>query len=418
MREPSIRNPQTFVRVRRQEVRRLANAIGNAAMDTMAKWPASGEGRQIKDITEQVSRLLDGSPNVGAVSKSFAELRFSVDAIQGLMTNSHFVSFVSNRIVDPYDPKRTTFQTRVTDLIASIRDDMETFEAIRHLGGKSSEALRNVTPAQKDGPIEFVFDRGILRIQHRISSAGDHHRVNAENARLALLTSSQTLLKHLAERNHDKRITTLINEAMALVHDRRDVIALGLNSIALSLLAADEDGEMAGPVLAQLRALNAGIGMYLAQFPEWVRFTESAAAVEFTPDDVDIVRHAGEVLLADLTKASAIVDPEVPRTVRWILGTLSAPKMALKRAVFASIRMIENFVSVVYTTFSGWLDAVNTGVKKTMTAAGAAASGVLLLLAATKVAEMVSPTATQTIQTAWLKDAADIVRQAMPDIVK
>lgn len=399
-------------------MRRLANAIGNAAMDSMAKWPAKGEGRHIKDVAEQVSRLLDGSPSIGAVSKSFAELRFSVDAIQGLLSNSHFVEFVANRIVDPYDPKRTTFRTRVNDLTTSIRDDMDAFEAIRHLGGKSSEALRGVTPAQKDGPIEFVFDRGILRIQHRIASAGDHQKVNAENARLALLATSQTLLKHLAEGNHDKRIATLISEAMVLVHDRRDVIALGLNSIALSLLAADDDGEMAGPVLAQLRALNAGIGMYLAQFPEWVRFTESAAAVEFTPDDVDVVRRAGEVLLADLTKASTIVDPEVPRTVRWILGTLSAPKTALRRAVFASIRMIENFVSVVYTTFSGWLDAANTGVKKTMTAAGAAASGVLLLLAATKVAEMVSPTATQTIQSAWLKDAADIVRQAMPDIVK
>ncbi len=416
MRKPIIRNPQTWTRIARLDLRRLANDIGNEAMYLSGRWPASGEGRRVKEASEQVSRLMDGQQPVNSLSRAFAELQIAASALGALSSNSFFDKHLSMLATRANDGDRTPLGQILKDTVGSVTQYIDEYEKKPIPTATVAAQILEVTPPQKVGPIEFVFRDGMLRIQQIASSPADADRHNVEQAREALLEIGGSLYAELASSNADRRILETLSDLQTRIRSGANVIALGVANIACQLVFATCEDELAPAVVARLQAYSINLGMFVGQFPEWIRYSENAAIAEYSPQDIDAIHSAGRDLADNLKSAAETVDPEIPRTIRWMVAAIKNPSMAAKRSVFAAIRTIENFVSVVFKTFGELLGSVKDGAKKGTVVAVSGVVVVALLTAAVNVAKSVSPTAARVIQTTWLSKAADLVLKAMPEV--
>lgn len=249
----------------------------------------------------------------------------------------------------------------------------------------------------------------MLRIRHIAALADDADRANAESGALALEELGGRIVHALASSNCDRRLISVAEDMVSRVRARQDIIQLGIANISAQLTFDTGKEELPDVLFAQLQAFSISLSMYVAQFPQWTRFSENAAMAEYTAGDVKSVYEAGRHFAQELENAKSAVDDEVPHTLRWMLEAIRSPRLAAKRTVFAAIRTIENLVSVVLTTFGEILGSAKDGAKKGVKVAVTGVVGTALLLAAAKAASSVSPAAAKVIQSSWLSKAADIV---------
>lgn len=395
----------------RLRTRRLANEIGVEAMKLMDHWPANGEGRAIKEATEQVSRLMD-SGRVPSLPKAFSEQLAAANLLEGLLENQFFSVYIASKKAQEPRSVGYSLGDAIRRIATESRQDIEDFENVIVVRKPTSgELLRRITPPQKLGPIEFEFINNVLRIRHSASVPGMLDKANVEKAREALLGQGRILSAQLKNANVDGRICQLLEEVVSRIDNRQDVIALGIANVAIQLVVQECSHEIAEPTAVALKAFSINIAMYVAQFPDWVRYSENAAMAEYTVSDVEAVYSAGVELVDRLQKAGEAVDKEIPRTIAWMITAVRDHRTTAKRAVFGTIRTIENLVAIVFTSFSEWLGAADDGIRNGVKAAVKPATAMFLLLAAADAATSVSPTAARVLQSAWLGEAAKMVRR-------
>ena len=408
-----LKNPQTWVRVKRVELHRLANEIGNEAISILSRWPKSGEGRAIKELTEQISRRLDGQQPGGGFAVALDELQFAARQFEVIGKNEFFIREMANNPLKSRKGDSSPMLDHINTVIIEVRNFATNYPPKPKSEATTTEILEEIIPPQKIGPAHFEIVGGVLRLRHIPATIEQIDEHNADRARKGLIESGDWLLSNFRSSNADVRLIETIEDIQTRLKSNEDIIQLGIASIACQLVFSSYEQEFADVIAARMQAYCITVGMYVGQFPQWIRFSENAAMAEYDPADILTLYSAGQELVSKLRDAGPSVDPEVPRTLSWMLEAIRDPNKAVRRTVFAAIRTIENLVVNVFSAFGDVLNGAVSGTKAGTKLAFQGLVAVGLLTAAAHVATAVSPAAAKVLQTNWMGKAAKIVLEAL-----
>jgi hypothetical protein len=427
-------NLHTWTRVTCLDLQHIGQNIGNAALDGIKYWPESGEGRAVKAASERLFRLLEKTHDRSDLNYVFDNLDSVMAELKLVRANSYFKSHISSRIYKDRSGNRRTFKESLDSQIGGF-EAFATVNRPKKVLSKaaneepegefpltptasdenSAQQLDEITPEQKAGPLQFEVRNSVLRIKKQPGRLNNEDKKSIIAARSALEENAFSLAKLLSESNCDPRLIDVVKEVHDIIASGADVIRLGIVNFTCDYLFSRLSEEIPDVAAARFQGLNVAIGLYVAQFPEWHRFTENAAKAEIENEDIARTYDIGKAILPALRAARGLVDPEVPKSLELILEALKNPKLAGRRALFGVIRTLENLLAKIISEFANALWAVtegaHNGAKKATTVIVAGG----LLLAVANTAANLSPTAERVIKATWLKQAADILRRGLKD---
>lgn len=416
--EMAINNPQTWSRLTRSRMRQLANLIGNEVMRSMAKWPQSGEGRSIKAATESISRRLDGQQPLRDLQRAFDELISSANDFQSILNNPYFRGGLGLSTVKRANSREVdTFSSVIEGLINETQVYIQSY--LKSLPPPPTPAeiaaleVAELVPEQKTGPLRFALVDGVVRVDHQSATPAARDLQNVNAARQELVAQGRAGAEYLRTANFDPRLTEEVLGIVARLEAVQDVIALGVAAISFQQVVDSFKEELPDFWSAKLQGFALSLSMYVAQFPEWMRFAENAADAEYSSDDVTRLYVAGHNLTEQLKVEGQLVDPEVPRSLAFLLESVRDPRRAVKRTVFAAIRSIENLISVVVKAFGTIVSGTAEGAKKGVSSATTIIVGSTLLYAAANAAVHIDPAAGRVLRTSWLGKAGKLILDNM-----
>ena len=407
--------PQTWARLRRIELRDLANTVGNEALAHLPQWPSSGEGRAVKERTEIITRRMDGPQQLRDLNLAFGHLLETTRDFTAILHNDFFKTVLASKMYKNRDGQSIALSSRVEELVNDVENYVADYRASLPPPPTPSQLavqqVEKIIPDQKIGPVRFEISDGVLKISHQPAIAGRGDDKNAESARRELVARAGEVIELLEKGNQDPRLIELTLDLKARLESKQDIIQLGIASITFQLACDGSREEMASVIHAKLQGLALSVGMYVAQFSEWAKFAENAAMADFNPGDVTKLFQTGSKLVDELRDAVSSVDPEVPKTLAFLLEAIRDPKRAAKRTVFAAVRTMENLVAVVMKScgmvIGGVPEGLRSGVK--------IAASTLLLYAAAQTAIAISPAAARVLQSNWLEKAGKLVLESMKE---
>lgn len=165
-----------------------------------------------------------------------------------------------------------------------------------------------------------------------------------------------------------------------------------------------------------LQSHTVGIGMYVAQFPDWARFTENAAAIQVSVADVpSLANLVGSI--AGATDFTEIADPEVPRTLKQLKLFAENPGKSTSRAALAVVRTVENLVIRIFSYGADFIEKTAAkAVDSASTVSSKAIVGTLLAIGLSAALGL-GPIAGKVEGMGWMKDAIEIVQRQL-DVLK
>lgn len=318
----------------------------------------------------------------------------------GSLINGHITEF--DNFVAAHRPSRDDLSKAQAAPPHPAFDDVD-------LGGR----LLEIAPEQQIGPLQFEFRDGVLRIKHEGAEADERGRQNIASAKEALLSEGHALIENLVASNCDQRLTETVQGIHAKISAEIDIIHLGISNLACGQMASRFESELPDVIAARLEGYSVGISLFVGQYPAWHRFVENAAAADYDLADVRKTYEAGTALLPHLREASTIVNPEVPRSVEWVLEAISNPRRSRKRALFGAIRTLENLLARIFAEFAGLLRSVLAGVNSGGKRSASVLVAAGLLYAAANAAAELSLAAGRIAKANWLEQAAKIVRRGL-----
>ena len=404
-------NPQTWTRVTRIHLRGLASELGNEAMKLINRWPASGEGREIKAATERVAQLLAGQQPTRSLERAYGEISKAAEEFESVLANRFFQEEMAGRPLAGRKPRSRSMDEWISGSISEARNFIRENPVPKPSAAEGIEKL--VPQVQKIGPAQFEVSEGVLRLRHGVDEPAERDRQNVDRARASLVAEGSWLIENLVGSNADRRLVDLIQDMQERLRSTTDVIQLAIANMSCQLVADRFEDEFSPVLAGRMNGYTAAIGMYVGQFPEWIRFSENAAMAEYDAADIRAIHSAGIDLVASLREASTTVDPEVPHTLAWMLEAIADPRKAVRRTVFAAIRTIENLVAAVLRASGMVLGGAVTGAQKGVQLATKGIVAVSLLTAAANVAIRVSPASVKILQASWLGKAGKLVLGAI-----
>ncbi|WP_445191830.1 hypothetical protein ACT009_14825 [Sphingomonas sp. Tas61C01] len=421
-------NVQTWTRTKRLDLQNLASAVGNAAMSEFELWPrvAINEvsaGRAVKACAERIAKKLERTHASSDIGWQFSVFESASEELREINENHFFQEVLASKVVRKRSGDSEPLGGQVRNEIVSISAFMASNQPeppapLRVARPPSiptaAERLRALTPDQQIGPVQFEYDGSVIRVRHYGSAIPEIDRASAEQARIALLDEGDWLVGNLQGSNTDRRLTSTIEGMQSRLRERQDVIQLGIANLACDQVTKRLGEELADVMGARLHAYTIGISFYVAQFPEWQRFSENAAAAEHTPADAQLAYQAATRLVAKLDELPELVDPEVPMSIRLVVEALGHPSRATRRAVYALLRILENFAAKALSEFSGMYGAISSGARKGVEAGLKGTAAIAVVFAATQLASSISPPAARVLKATWLAKAAQIAE----DLIK
>lgn len=271
---------------------------------------------------------------------------------------------------------------------------------------------------QRVAPVQFDIVNGRLVILTQTSAVGSEDRANVTAARDELTNRGAEIIHQLERSNCDKRLLDTFVDLQDKLRSDADVVRLGLSNIACEVMSHQFDSEHPLAVAAMIKSHAVGVSMYVAQFPEWQRFTEQAAAIEFSVEAVPAITSAVNAVVEQLVGREELADPEVPQTLLALRQLIEDPRKATKRMIFAVWRSLENLVIKVYRYGADFLDKVIS--KSIDTGSTIIGRGVVvaLMTAALSGAVAMTPIASQIAQSAWIEAASSVVRAQIEALTK
>ncbi|OWV78758.1 hypothetical protein ATY78_11675 [Rhizobium sp. R635] len=216
--------------------------------------------------------------------------------------------------------------------------------------------LAKVVPEQKISPVHFDISNNVLKIEHFENKAKLEDVDNIFAARTALIEQGRKVLDELGRSNCDRRFLSDVNALQEKLETSQDIIQLGILNISCEDQRRQVEAELPEVVASKLRSHFGTIAMYVAQFQDWARFAENAAAVELNEADV---RRSQSIALEIATKFDEMpetVSTEVPTTIRLLSHAISDPARASKRVSFALVRTIENLFIRIFGYAAKFVD--------------------------------------------------------------
>lgn len=282
-------------------------------------------------------------------------------------------------------------------------------------GPSTKEAIRDlksIVPAQKIAPVKFVINNNIISIEDYTSSSRYTDKKNIADAKAEIINNGKKIVEHLKKSNCDRRLIENIESLHKHIDADSNAVQLGISNISFGVMAGVFIKELPDAVNAMLHSHNMSINMYIAQFPDWVKFSENASSAELTLEDVEKVRDSSDFIASFIENNEGIAEPKVLKAFRRIGDLARNPSASSKRAVFAVIRTIENLISKIleYT-----IEYFEQTIRTTIKATAKATSIVLLTLAINGSAELISLSPKMN-ELSWLKNAITIVRKQLKNL--
>lgn len=271
--------------------------------------------------------------------------------------------------------------------------------------------LARMVPEQKIAPAKFGIDHDKIVVVRQHHSVPSDERAAVEAARSHLHTTGKRIVDALSSSNCDRRLIEAIEGLQTALVEPDNVIQLGLANLGCEAICSTAKDELPDALCGMIKGHTAAIGMFVAQFPEWQKFSENAAAVELTARDVEEINRAASQIIAQTEGKPEIADDEVPKTIRAIRSLTLDPATTGRKAAFALLRTVENFVS---TVFGYGADFISKTASKTSeelsTAISRTAAGVLMAAALAGASQMTGVT-DRIAEAGWIKNAVEIVQR-------
>ncbi|MDX5330532.1 MAG: hypothetical protein LPJ86_06465 [Caulobacteraceae bacterium] len=301
----------------------------------------------------------------------------------------------------------------VPDMIANLIDLTRGVQRPTTAALTDIATLRRMVPSQKIAPVVFEIEGGRLVIVDQPADVLSEDKENVEASRVALIERGEQLLQALEQSNCDRRLVESVRELQVGLTSGHNIIQLGLSNLTCEAVCGAFQAELPEALCGKLQGHTRGISMYLAQFPDWQRFAEKAAAVDLDPDDIIRISSTAQTLITDLDSHPELADPRVPRTIAALREAINDPGKATKRAAFAVLRTIENLVAkaieygaeLVESTVSKSIAELSTVTSKAL--------AVGLLSLALLGASGLSPIAGKVSDTVWLRNVSEVVRNQL-----
>jgi hypothetical protein len=170
------------------------------------------------------------------------------------------------------------------------------------------------------------------------------------------------------------------------------------------------DDELSNTVSARLRSHLNSVAAYVAQFPEWRRYTENASIVELNESDVRKSVVVADDIIEHLDTVPDLVDPEVPRTIKLIREAITDPSRAAKRISYALFRTLENLFSKVFEHVAAFASDFTSQTSTRLAKWGSRTVAGVLIGAMVGWAGALTPIYERLPDSSWLKPALSIVR--------
>ena len=267
------------------------------------------------------------------------------------------------------------------------------------------QALSRILPdAQLPAPAQFEIRDGRLSIVSQVAAPDREDMQNVQSAKSELLEDGQKIIDELSRSNCDRRIIEEFGELQARVASDEDIIRTGITNITCSHIFDQFKDELPDALYGMMKGHAVGVSMYVAQFPEWRRFADQAAAANLDTQHAPLVSAAARKIADEVANKPNIADPEVPRLLRVLAELTSDPERSSKRAIFAVLRTVENLVS---STYSYAKDLLKKTADKTVDSLSSTASKVIA--AAVAGAIVLGPVASALPESAWVQKATEII---------
>ena len=278
--------------------------------------------------------------------------------------------------------------------------------------------LKRIVPKQQNvSPVRFEILERRLVIVAQPAATFEEDKANARAAQAELAAQGYNILEQLERSNCDRRLIDSFKDLQGKLGANADIVRLGLSHITCEVMCDKFQCELPDAVSAMMKAHTLGIGMYVAQFPDWQRFSEQAATAELSATDIPQISAAVDAVVEHLNLRPDLADPQVPRTLLALQAMIADPRTATKRAISAVWRSLESLVVKVYSYTTEFLD--KTATKAVDAGSTVAAKGIVMALMATALAGglVMTPIATQIPQSVWIAKASAVVRSQIEAFV-
>lgn len=380
------------------------------------------------DYMARTALLLEKS--VGSAADVLGSLKSNIDQ---LLSDSAFVEFVSGRTVKTgnYPPGTTigtvvpkeiyaSKETEVGELLklfskglGEIRNSLKYQSLVYQTDSREdlSKSIRELVPDRQNiGPLYFQVRSGKLALLPVFDSAYEDCEEVAVQARAQLITSGERIIEQFNSSNFDPRLLKVISELQDRLVSEDGVVRLGLSNLACEVMIDSLRAELPDAFSAMLQAQVIGIRMYVAQYPEWRKFTEQAVQIEMSVEHAPALSHAISQLTDKLESIPDVVDPEVPRTLRALLALIADPRATSKRALFAVWRSVENFAIVVFNYCAEFIELTSQEIKNRGSRLAGKAIAFTLLFGVLAGATELVPLATLVPEASWLPRVVELVK--------
>ncbi|MDG3441957.1 hypothetical protein [Nitrospirillum amazonense] len=277
--------------------------------------------------------------------------------------------------------------------------------------------LLEIIPEQKVAPAQFDIINNKLVILQQKANLESGNSYNIESARKSLAESGVRLIKNLNDSNCDRRLVEIVQIMHEKIADNVNIIQIGMLNIEMEATCAKFVDELPNAIAGMLTSQALNIRLYLAQFPEWVQFTENALQIELSDQEIQYVSDIASQLANKLSHQEDIVDPDVPKIILFLQSLVRNPRSAGKKTVFAIIRTIENLIARIFSYGAEFMDL---SIKKTIEEASKVISktAVVGLLAASLTAVGIVPVLSKIGDVTWMRTAAEVFKHELDKISK
>ncbi|TIL49671.1 hypothetical protein [Mesorhizobium sp.] len=318
---------------------------------------------------------------------------------------------------------RLTSGTSVFDAISYLASELREGIAEPELAlvtspivGADVQALRKAVPAQKLAPVSFDIVDGKLIVSKQEASPLVEDAPIAAQAKEQLLDRGKHLLDELHRSNCDRRLVAELERLQEQLSSPRSVIELALTNVAFGAMAKSYEAELPAGVSALMQVHTAGVSMYVAQFPDWQRFTENAASVELDNTDIEAISAKLTEVIEATKKDTRIADPDVPRTLHYLSDLVHQPGKTSKRAAMAVVRTLENMVIRLFRFGADVFEQTLTKSTGSISTALARGLAVALLTLGLSAASSLTGLSSKIGGMNWIEDAASIVSKGLRSI--
>jgi hypothetical protein len=318
-------------------------------------------------------------------------------------------------------------ETRGISVFEAVTLLLQSIGGVRNPSASANQAelfetvqqLDNILPASQGvAPLQFNIVGGRLSLKRQRATPANDDIANIEEAKSQLESDGNRILGFLDQSNCDRRIIESVQDLQNQLKSGKDIVRLGLTSIGCDILCDKMEQEIPDAVCALLKAHTVGLSMYVAQFPEWQRFSSQASQIALTEDDVDALKIASEAIIVKLRASPEAADPEVANALSSIKRLTETVGASLRKAAFALWKSIENLAISVFQY--GNMVARKTAENVADDLASATSKVIVATLMASALAGIayLTPISASLPGGSWLTKAAEIVKNQVEQLGK